>query len=165
MWVRGYFAADEWFVSYEHTTEGVGNQRQLRVVSGHGGWDFSCLRFQLASSTFHDEGWSLYHFQYNVTSNGALAKQLGFSFHSVSGPFQGAFASGIEDSITVRLPSWFLLALFGAVPVMHLRKWLRVRLERVRKQNGHCLSCGYDLRASLGTCPECGAAQGTTAAA
>ena len=24
MWVRGYFAADEWFVSYEHTTEGVG---------------------------------------------------------------------------------------------------------------------------------------------
>ncbi|MCX5661692.1 MAG: hypothetical protein NTW19_18595 [Planctomycetota bacterium] len=39
--------------------------------------------------------------------------------------------------------------------------WRRTRLRRdrareIRRQSGCCASCGYDLRASIGQCPECG---------
>ena len=54
------------------------------------------------------------------------------------------------------LPYWFLLLLFapGALPLIHR---LRARHRRARRLRlNHCLSCGYDLRASADRCPECG---------
>lgn len=33
------------------------------------------------------------------------------------------------------------------------------RRERIRVQDGHCPSCGYDLTGITGPCPECGAMQ------
>ncbi|HEX2971644.1 MAG TPA: hypothetical protein VHP11_04895 [Tepidisphaeraceae bacterium] len=54
----------------------------------------------------------------------------------------------------VVIPCWFLLFVVCAVLPMH-----RIRsklLRRRRRQQGCCLACGYDLRASQGRCPECG---------
>jgi hypothetical protein len=53
---------------------------------------------------------------------------------------------------------WVLASLFGVVPAAWA--W-RVRRGRIRRRNalaGLCPTCGYDLRASPGRCPECGAA-------
>jgi hypothetical protein len=52
------------------------------------------------------------------------------------------------------------VALFLALGVMTVR-WI-VRNWRPRPLEGHCLTCGYDLRATPQCCPECGTVPGPT---
>jgi hypothetical protein len=54
----------------------------------------------------------------------------------------------IEREVYVNL--WLLLAAFTVLPAIRLRPRHR------RPRPGHCLICGYDLRASPTRCPECG---------
>jgi hypothetical protein len=51
------------------------------------------------------------------------------------------------------LPWWFLVAATAALPTWW---FFRSRRHARRARFGHCLSCGYDLRASPKRCPECG---------
>ena len=56
-----------------------------------------------------------------------------------------------------------LLALaLSALPAV-LLLWRR-QVPRRRRARGLCPACGYDLRASPGPCPECGAPAGATSA-
>ena len=60
------------------------------------------------------------------------------------------------------LPFW-LIGLAAAVPPIG---WLGRRLRtRRRRSAGRCAACGYDLRATPGRCPECGAEPGGNASA
>jgi hypothetical protein len=54
--------------------------------------------------------------------------------------------------------SWAPVAVVLALPtVLTWMLWLiRRKRERHRSGSGCCLSCGYDLRATPGRCPECG---------
>jgi hypothetical protein len=56
----------------------------------------------------------------------------------------------------VRIPHWFFAAAFAATSILSLRKHLRLQRMWARHEKGLCPYCGYDLRASSGTCPECG---------
>jgi hypothetical protein len=58
------------------------------------------------------------------------------------------------DHTTMAIPWWFLVLLFGASPARALIR--RYRARRMPRP-GHCEYCGYDLRATPGRCPECGA--------
>jgi hypothetical protein len=58
-----------------------------------------------------------------------------------------------DTSLALQVPFWAIAVLFGITPVIAVRRALR-RQRRARR--GLCLRCGYDLRASLGRCPECG---------
>jgi hypothetical protein len=51
------------------------------------------------------------------------------------------------------LPMWLLAIAFGILPTAYFVRWIR----RIRQfPPGHCLQCGYDLRATPNRCPECG---------
>jgi hypothetical protein len=58
-------------------------------------------------------------------------------------------------------PMWFLITMLALFPLWHLtcaalRAWRYLRGRR-RMRKGLCSQCGYELRASIGRCPECGA--------
>jgi hypothetical protein len=58
------------------------------------------------------------------------------------------------SGFVLMVPHWALAVLFGIVPLSWgMSRWR----ARRRKKTGLCPSCGYDLRATPGRCPECGA--------
>ena len=56
--------------------------------------------------------------------------------------------------VGVTVPHWFAVMLATA-PGISLPSLLYLR-RRYRLRGGLCPSCGYDLRATPGRCPECG---------
>ena len=70
-------------------------------------------------------------------------------FVIVAGPVYGARVMDLA------VPFWFIILMLLILPAIRLRTALR---ERRHRKRGHCESCGYDLRASLDRCPECGTA-------
>jgi hypothetical protein len=54
----------------------------------------------------------------------------------------------------IAVPYWFIAA-FLSVPL--IRAMLVARRRRGRLDRGLCPDCGYDIRATPGRCPECGA--------
>jgi hypothetical protein len=69
----------------------------------------------------------------------------------------GLFSGNSPDYLLVVIPYWFPVAATAIFPLI----WLRERSNRIRSRKraaaNLCTSCGYDLRASPGRCPECGA--------
>jgi hypothetical protein len=60
-----------------------------------------------------------------------------------------------QRSVTV--PCWALVMALGLAPVAGVRHYWRTAVRRRRRARGECVMCGYDLRATPGRCPECGA--------
>jgi len=74
----------------------------------------------------------------------------------------GGFASGEEDYrgnhaesnlIYFSAPYWPLVLTLTPLPLLAMQ---RRRRHCRRRRSGLCLTCGYDLRASIDRCPECG---------
>jgi hypothetical protein len=53
------------------------------------------------------------------------------------------------------VPFWFLTAVWLVPPLLWVARRNKIRR---RRRNNLCVTCGYDLRASSGRCPECGTA-------
>ena len=70
--------------------------------------------------------------------------------------------SGEDDLLTGRtvwLPVWTIVAAAAVLPASRLGAWwVGSRRRAGRSRANRCPACGYDLRATPGRCPECGAA-------
>jgi hypothetical protein len=83
-----------------------------------------------------------------------------FGFHWYRNTWTESWPQKADGSWTrgslreVRLPLWPLGLLFAIGIRFVWRKWRRTR----RLALGMCVNCGYDLRASVDCCPECGRA-------
>ena len=80
--------------------------------------------------------------------------KLGFCHVRWSGPAPG-FSSAAMSLYEFTAPWWSIALPAAALPAAWC--WHRWR-SRARMRAGHCPGCGYDLRATPGRCPECGAA-------
>ena len=75
-------------------------------------------------------------------------------------PDPAVWAGARERGRTARWFSYgafFWLTVLGAAPVVRFIMWRRDVRRRAQSLLGYCSECGYDLRATPGRCPECGA--------
>lgn len=59
----------------------------------------------------------------------------------------------IYRGYSITVPWWLVAGILVSVPSFRLARWAK-RWRRLRR--GLCVTCGYDLRATPGRCPECG---------
>ena len=57
----------------------------------------------------------------------------------------------------IAVPWWYAALLTGILPIRWLLHEDRWGVKASRRRAGLCTECGFDIRASLYTCPECGA--------
>ena len=86
-------------------------------------------------------------------------RALGFEIASYRPVPRSTWVPGVpsagERYWLAHVPHWFAVSALATPPA--LWTWRRWRRRRARRR-GLCPSCGYDLRATPGRCPECGAA-------
>ena len=166
LWVRSYWRYDSVAV-VDNTVERQGDHgvlwRSYAASSGRG-----MLRLMVEDHEIRirsDEpwpaprqAWELRRFAGNLAPRLDLTHGRGWlGISSGSGFGMGSGGSSHERYLTV--PHW-AVAFAAAVLAAPLVQRGRTRRVRQRHRAGSCPTCGYDLRATPGRCPECGATGG-----
>ena len=103
-------------------------------------------------------------------ANGPPAYEKSYDRAEATGHIAGGVPWGSPDWALVtgreiNIPHPLLVISALPIPLLWLILWRRSRHKRRELiRANRCLTCGYDLRASTGRCPECGSAISSTAA-
>ena len=76
-----------------------------------------------------------------------------------SGPHTPDYPPDFRQTVAI-VPFGYWIGLFALPPLFVT---LRLFLRFCRRREGHCVQCGYDLRATPDRCPECGTIPAATA--
>jgi hypothetical protein len=90
-------------------------------------------------------------------ARGQLLNVPGVQAHRTVVTLTGQAAGDVITSVRVR---WWAVVIVNALPLLLASMLIRRIRLRNRVAAGRCTSCGYDLRASPGRCPECGTVHG-----
>ncbi len=93
-------------------------------------------------------------FDYNLPASTVWLDQLGCTYTSLDDTNPN-FQFSLR---TLAFPAWWPVVLLAVLPAIRAISIASAVRKRRRLARRHCPSCGYDLRASPGRCPECGAA-------
>jgi hypothetical protein len=165
LWIRSYRVGDQFlfrhFTAYPdcdlvhewYLSSAAGGVRLAHHINHHRKGDGAKLpRWKL--STYGPPGFPFFGTRSRVPSRNRLSawQRAGFEL--------GNSSSGTPPSVVrgVIAPHWFCALLLLIMPALWLRYALPQLRRRRRAARGACRACGYDLRATPGRCPECGAA-------
>jgi len=146
-WISSRYATDS-FMRQHRVDDGTRHDYLIVVANGSILLSYAILQPPLVRSV--EPGWKHIHWRalptFTSGRNPTTWGRLGFDAHTTR--------SKNVVRYFLSLPFWFLCALSFPYPLAHYLLALRRRLRRER--HGKCPTCGYDLRASPDTCPECG---------
>jgi hypothetical protein len=169
LWVRSYWVGD----LFQHVgDEGSGQSaRGVFTASGSLGWwrdktecqssdpEGDWARMMKQGGIEIEDGWQWLRLAppYVPGEDHMLQDQwdiLGFRWAKADlhYPANPSFTWGVSFGRFVA-PFWCVALVAGVLPLTAMWRWWTKRPNRA----GLCLQCGYDLRATPGRCPECGA--------
>jgi hypothetical protein len=157
IWVRSL-----WTLDYVHWTD----QRHFPAIVSSGGRVMYTYQFWPGGAGGNDPGWKVgarprpdrpAYFERPDADDDTRHWLLGFECSPRAGvpSSRKAFTPYrivVPTTFVIAVPYWFLTlmtAVFSILAVRHRRRASRIH-------DGHCVACGYDLRASPERCPECG---------
>jgi hypothetical protein len=165
LWIRSYSYWENWSWRRFDRDERVSVARYRNVEWGAGNVTLFVQRAVIQNShvdsgpgyddlmKIRNQGWKPFFFSARQSSGiGPIPQENwhGFAIDHDVRDFPGLTIRGWAFSF----PLWVVAVGCAVPPVILMRSVLRRRRWRAA---GACLSCGYDLRATPGRCPECGA--------
>ncbi|MCC6682964.1 MAG: hypothetical protein IT445_18855 [Phycisphaeraceae bacterium] len=147
-WLRSAHRVDEFYIEREGgarlTLCSEGGAAVVEWIAPQGlktgnGWGISTEKTSARSR------WNIFHI--NDSHD-----MIFYIYHGCYGIFWGPGYDNPPGSFVLIVADIYLMALAATPIVIQLIRWLRRR----RTRQNMCASCGYDLRASTGSCPECG---------
>ena len=140
LWVRSYRVADSFVTSRNLAVSGLGKLALLRSY-GTEGDNASAGR---GLGRYNPDNLNV---EIGVLFQGSREWAVGDAWVLLNGDRAGG-------RVLVVVPDWVVVLLTAPAPAAWAARWYR---RRRRRSAGLCASCGYDLRATPGRCPECGA--------
>jgi hypothetical protein len=161
LWLRGMSHWDEaiYFNTPEQGGSGTGNEVHVHTFEDSFALEFDFLRdppsqpltkrwFITRKTDLSQKGFREY-----LTYRLGVPTVTGFGWTAKQ--WTPPLPFGRRQQWAVRIPKWFVILVTAALPAL----WLRRRAIHRHRQRAHqrlCVNCGYDLRATLDRCPECG---------
>jgi hypothetical protein len=164
MWVRSYFWIDDLGVSTVAKSAEFRRDRQFQFETDGGGAEWVITTYEFNSSDAIGEAeftrpasTTVWRNVFESTYDSAVWRGDwvgGFWYrHDQHQPGKPGMSFRSES---FRTPFWFLLAVASVPLVVRAMVFLRTSRRLQVARVGHCVRCGYDLRATPGRCPECG---------
>lgn len=154
LWVRSYWRYDDLrFTQLSTSSSGVQSMISMSVATNQGvltllnskyvmiGQQLKQIRALLRQHVQAIRSWDHYSAPSMTNTFVDADQKFGFSWHRLSTEWEFI------------CPMWFPTAIFSMLPLARIAPFVQ---KRMRIKCGHCSRCGYNLRASIERCSECG---------